>query len=61
MKYKVIIPPTNEQGSYKTTAEDNQHQSARAMALQDYNTCRAHDGLPPVKRLPTGTQFVQIR
>ena len=47
--YTVTVPPTAEQGSYKTNA------TSRADALWFYNSARAHDGLPPVSRLPAGT------
>jgi len=45
------VPPTAEQGSYKTNASD------RADALWSYNSARAHDGLPPVSRMPAGTVY----
>jgi len=60
MKYKVTVPPTAEQGSYKTVTSGGYLQTYRAAALQDYNTCRAHDGLPSVKRMPAGTTYEPI-
>lgn len=60
MKYIVKVPPTAEQGSYKTTVTGSLNQSYRAEALQDYNSARAHDGLPPVKRMPAGTTYHPI-
>ncbi len=61
MKYKVIIPPTNEVGSYTTVASASYGETARKNALYSYNSCREHDGLPPVKRLPNGTRFVPVK
>ena len=60
MKYKVIVPPTMQVGSYKTIANSSPMTTAREDALQDYNSARDHDGLPPLKRLPQGTQFIPI-
>lgn len=60
MKYKVSVPPTAEQGSYVTTVSGSYLQSYRAEALQDYNSARAHDGLPPVSRMPSGTTYKAI-
>lgn len=60
-RYKVTVPPTYEQGSYTTIAHDGYGQTFRACALQDYNSCRAHDGLSPVSRMPTGTTYSLIR
>ena len=60
MKYTVTVPPTAEQGSYKTTVTGSGKwgaQTYRAEALQDYNSCRAHDGLPPLNRMPAGTYY----
>ena len=60
MKYTVTVPPTAEQGSYKTTVTGSHGQTYRAEALQDYNSCRAHDGLPPVSRMPAGTTYAPV-
>jgi hypothetical protein len=60
-RYNVTVPPTDEQGSYTTIAADCYGQTFRACALQDYNSCRAHDGLPPVSRMPSGTVYTLIR
>lgn len=57
MKYTVKVPPTMEQGSYQTTVTGSHSQSYRAEALQDYNSARAHDGLPPITRMPAGTSY----
>lgn len=60
-RYNVTVPPTDEQGSYKTIAADGYNQTFRACALQNYNSCRAHDGLPPISRMPAGTKYALIR
>lgn len=59
--YTVKVPPTAEQGSYTTTARAGYGQTMRACALQDYNSARAHDGLPPVKRMPAGTRYTPAK
>lgn len=59
-KYQVTVPPTAEQGSYKTIADDSYGQTAAQCALQDYNSCRAHDGLAPVGKMPRGTVYMRI-
>lgn len=58
--YFVNVPPTMEQGSYKTTVRGSGRQTYRAEALQDYNSARAHDGLPPVARMPAGTTYTPV-
>jgi hypothetical protein len=60
MHYKVTVPPAAEQGSYKTIVSSNYGESYRARALWDYNSARAHDGLPPVSRMPAGTIYAPI-
>lgn len=61
MRYTVKVPPTREQGSYRTTCSSESHyQSYRAEALQDYNSAREHDGLPPISRMPAGTSYTPI-
>ena len=59
--YDVNVPPTMEQGSYRITAYAGYGQTMRQCALQDYNSCRDHDGLPPLKRMPAGTTYKRIR
>jgi hypothetical protein len=54
-KYIVTVPPTAEQGSYTTAAD------SRADALWYYNSARAHDGLPPLRRMPAGTVYAYQR
>lgn len=60
MNYKVTVPPTSEMGSYTTTAHKTYHETMRQNALSDYNSARAHDGLPPVKKMPAGTTYAPI-
>jgi len=63
MRYSVKVPPTNEVGSYATTVSRSGkwgNQTYRQAALQDYNSARAHDGLPPVSRMPSGTSYTPI-
>ena len=59
MKYLVNVPPTMEQGGYSTIARDD-YQTKSADALQDYNSARDHDGLPPIKRMPKGTTYTPL-
>ena len=59
-KYKVTVPPTMEQGSYTTIVSGGFRQTVAQAALQDYNSCRAHDGLPPIRRMPAGTKYHPI-
>lgn len=58
--YVVNVPPTREQGSYKTFF-CGRRTDVRSTALWEYNKARAHDGLPPVKRLPRGTKVSATR
>ena len=59
-KYKVTVPPTMEQGSYTTIVSRGYYQTVPQAALQDYNSARAHDGLPPIRRMPAGTKYVRL-
>lgn len=59
-RFKVTVPPTMEQGSYVTVVSDGFRQTAAQAALQDYNSARAHDGLPPIRRMPAGTKYVRL-
>jgi len=56
---KFTVPPTGEVGSYSGTACANRGETLAVNALRDYNSCRAHDGLPPLKRMPAGTVYHQ--
>ena len=57
MKYTVTVPPTAQVGSYKTTVTSGRSETLAAQALWDYNSARAHDGLSPVSRMPSGTSY----
>lgn len=57
--YIVTVPPTEEQGSYKTTIRVSRGETKAQAALWDYNSARAHDGLPPVKKMPAGTKYTR--
>ena len=64
MNYLVTVPPTMEQGSYKTRVSASGSafgQTKAQAALQDYNSARAHDGLPPINRMPRGTKYQRIK
>lgn len=58
--YTVKVPSTDDMSSYTTTAAGTHSQTVEECALQDYNSARAHDGLPPVKRMPAGTKYERI-
>lgn len=57
MRYTVTVPPTREQGSYKCSVSDSRGETRAQAALSDYNSARAHDGLPPLTRMPAGTRY----
>jgi hypothetical protein len=54
---KFTVPPTREMGSYFGYASDAYAESLAQSALWDYNSARAHDGLPPLSRMPRGTVY----
>lgn len=54
---KFSVPPTREVGSYSGTCSASHGETYRQSALWEYNSCRAHDGLPPVSRMPSGTVY----
>ncbi len=58
MKYIVKVPPTAEVGSYTTNTSTGGRETYRKKALWNYNSARAHDGLPPVSRMPAGTAYI---
>jgi hypothetical protein len=60
-KYIVKVPPTREMGSYGTWVFDNRGETVAEAALDDYNSARRHDGLPPLKRMPAGTIYRKAR
>lgn len=55
------VPPTAEMGSFKGTCSHSTRESYRKNALWSYNSARAHDGLPPLDRMPAGTVYYSIR
>jgi len=60
-RYKVTVPLTREQGSYSTEVSSGGRfgtETIAQKALWDYNNARAHDGLPPIKRMPAGTKYI---
>lgn len=58
--YIVKVPPTKEQGSYVTNVSTEWDARYRQLALENYNSARSHDGLPPIKRMPNGTKYTEI-
>lgn len=60
MRYLVNVPSTRDVGSYKTIAQSSYMETMKQNALRDYNSCRAHDGLFPVSRMPSGTTYTPI-
>jgi hypothetical protein len=54
---RFTVPPTRDVGSYSGTASASYGETLAASALWDYNSCRAHDGLPPLTRMPVGTVY----
>jgi len=61
MNYKCIVPPTRNVGSYSTSCKASYGETKASNALWDYNSCRAHDGLEPLKRMPKGTKYIPIK
>lgn len=57
MTYKFTVPPTHDVGSYSSTCKAGYLETYRQDALRDYNHARAHDGLPPLSRMPRGTEY----
>lgn len=60
-RYRFTVPPTAEQGSHAGTCSASARETYRQNALADYNSARAHDGLPPLSRMPRGTRYARIR
>lgn len=54
---RFTVPPTRNVGSYSGTCSATYGETYRKNALWDYNSCRAHDGLPPLTRMPAGTVY----
>lgn len=59
--YRFTVPPTMEQGGYVGTCRSGYGETYRQHALWDYNSARAHDGLPPLSRMPKGTKYMKLR
>ena len=58
MRYKAIIPFTDDMGSVSPImCEDSLMESAEENALWQLNSMRDHDGLPHLEELPPGVQF----
>ena len=51
------VPPTRDQGSYIGGCSASYGETLAQSALWDYNSARAHDGLPPLSRMPAGTVY----
>jgi hypothetical protein len=59
-KYTCKVPTTRLMSSFSTVCEANSQETKEENALWDYNNARAHDGLPPLEKLPAGTTFTPI-
>jgi len=59
--YKLSVPPTMEQGGYNIEFTPAPNETPAACALWHYNSARAHDGLPPLRRMPKGTVYTVKR
>jgi hypothetical protein len=57
LSFTVHFPCTRDLGPCKYTVQDSPMESKEEQALWQYNSSRAHDGLPPVDELPAGTYF----
>lgn len=60
MKIRYQVPVTRDQGPCTLIGTSSATETATANALWEYNSMRAHDGQPPVKQFPPGTQRVRI-
>lgn len=58
---RFTVPPTAEMGSYSGNCSASYGETFRQCALWDYNSARAHDGLPPLSRMPAGTRYHAAR
>ncbi len=59
--YRFTVPPTWNVGSYSGNCRAAYGETYRQNALSDYNSCRAHDGHPPLSRMPRGTRYSEIK
>ena len=55
-KIQYTIPPTANVGNCTIVGVSSLTETARANALWQYNSMRAHDGLDPVQTFPNGTK-----
>jgi len=51
------VPPASGFAGFDGTCSACYNQSYQQGALADYNRARAHDGLPPLRRMPRGTIY----
>jgi hypothetical protein len=56
--YRIITPLMSEISAHTINAKGNNIAEAKADALIGYNSSRAHDGLPPLEKLPRGTRVI---
>ncbi len=54
---KAIIPTTKDQGSCSLLGASSLMETFKQNILWQYNKMREHDGLEPVKRMPSGTSY----
>lgn len=60
-KYKVIFPFVDDMGSIQPIiVTPSIMETSREQALWHINKMREHDGLNPLKRLPSGTKFEEV-
>lgn len=55
---KAIVPATKDQGSCSLLGTSSLFETSKQNILWSYNKMREHDGLQPVKRMPSGTQYM---
>ena len=60
VRYKFMVPPTMEVGSFSGICDSYNDTTYQQDALWQYNSAREHDGLPPLKRMPKGTKYIKI-
>ena len=58
--HRFTVPPTHEVGSHAGTCSASAGETLAASALWDYNSARAHEGLPPLSRMPAGTRYERL-
>ena len=60
-KYKVTFPFIDDMGTIDNLiVTPSQMETSREQALWYLNIMRAHDGLKPFRRLPTGVKFERV-